>query len=186
MGKNSSDMEMQGTQRTISAALFGSGQSEADTQSMAGSSVWGTEHTPTKSYLFRGSQQGSALLGEARDDGETARERWLFLPSDRWLRAWTNFMHAIVIVSGFFAPLRYALLDPQDVGAIVLDSTLASRSLNSEVESDTVECHFILSGCDFLYRHLAELQYCGVHAQRLRDLQARDCLPLLVEWPLCH
>ena len=45
---------------------------EADTHSVAGSSVWGTEHTPTKGYLFRGSQQARRSEVSARLPGECA------------------------------------------------------------------------------------------------------------------
>eukprot|EP00913_Durusdinium_trenchii_P035633 g33345.t1 len=45
---------------------------------------------------------------------DVAREYWLFIPSDRWVQVWRTSMHFMVIVSAFFAPLRYALLDPQD------------------------------------------------------------------------
>lgn len=120
--KVSSDLE-----RTVSDTLGKfqpSPPSEAgDTASVAGSSIWGTEHTPTKKYSI--SLGGSNLnLSETAPDADQARESWLFVPKDRWVQVWAQCIHAMVIVSGFFAPLRYALLDPQDVGALVLDSVL--------------------------------------------------------------
>lgn len=116
----SSDLE-----RTVSDTLgkFQPPSENGDTASIAGSSIWGTEHTPTKKYsiAFGGSKLN---LAETAPDADLARESWLFVPKDRWVQVWATFIHATVIFSGFFAPLRYALLDSQAVGALILDSVL--------------------------------------------------------------
>lgn len=118
--KVSSDLEL-----TVSDTLgkFQPPSENGDTASIAGSSIWGTEHTPTKKYsiAFGGSKLN---LAETAPDADLARESWLFVPKDRWVQVWATFIHATVIFSGFFAPLRYALLDSQAVGALILDSVL--------------------------------------------------------------
>jgi len=120
-GRNSSELG----ERTVSDHLskFQPPSEAGDTASVAGSSIWGTEHTPTKKYSI--TFGGTALnLSEAAPDADVAREMWLFIPKDRWVQVWQQTMHLMVLVSGFFAPLRYALLDPQDPTAGVLDSVI--------------------------------------------------------------
>ncbi|CAJ1345028.1 unnamed protein product, partial [Effrenium voratum] len=105
----------------ISGFDFRNGPPSEAGDSVMGSQIW-TEHTPTKMYW--NSRSGNGLLSEGALDEEYARERWLFIPTDKWVQVWTNLMHFMVLVSGFFTPMRYALLDPQDIFAFIVDCCL--------------------------------------------------------------
>ncbi|CAE7529542.1 AKT1, partial [Symbiodinium microadriaticum] len=47
-----------------------------------------------------------------------------FVPRWRCVQIWTTAMHFMVLISGFFTPIRYALLDPKDEPAFWIDSFL--------------------------------------------------------------
>jgi len=91
--------------------------------SFAGDRMW-TEHTPVKSYWSIQGQSSTTTFLDADGAEQMAKDKWLFVPRWKWVAIWTTAMHFMVLISGFFTPIRYALLDPKDEVAFWIDSFL--------------------------------------------------------------